>query len=185
MTVPVPDVIDFLAAIQPESPLAAIRAARPQAREHAQKSYLALFEPADLGDVARFERDAVACFVAGLHGSAPVAAFYAARLGETARGGSLAAVVAASIAPSSSGTLPEAARSVLGGRLSAAFAHAHMLVFHPRNADAAALQRLLDAGWSTTGIVTLSQLVAFLAFQIRVVEGLRTLAAALPSQPST
>ena len=39
-----------------------------------------------------------------------------------------------------------------------------------------ALQALLDAGWSTTDIVTLSQLVAFLSFQIRVVAGLRVLA---------
>jgi uncharacterized protein YciW len=51
-----------------------------------------------------------------------------------------------------------------------------MLVFHPRDADAASLQSLLDAGWSNTGIVTLSQLVAFLAFQIRTAAGLRTLA---------
>ena len=40
------------------------------------------------------------------------------------------------------------------------------------------LQALLDAGWSTPEIVTLSQLVAFLTFQIRVAAGLRTLAAA-------
>ena len=51
-----------------------------------------------------------------------------------------------------------------------------MLVFHPRDAAPANLQTLLDAGWSTTDIVTLSQLVAFLAFQIRVVAGLRVLA---------
>jgi uncharacterized protein YciW len=53
-----------------------------------------------------------------------------------------------------------------------------LLVFRPRDASPAALQSLLDAGWSTTGIVTLSQLVAFLSFQIRVVAGLRALAAA-------
>ena len=56
------------------------------------------------------------------------------------------------------------------------FEHAHLLVFHPRDAAPADLQALLDAGWSTTDIVTLSQLVAFLAFQIRVVAGLRVLA---------
>jgi CMD domain protein len=65
---------------------------------------------------------------------------------------------------------------VLGERLSVALAHAHLLVFHPRDASPAALQSLLDAGWSSTEIVTLSQLVAFLAFQIRVVTGLRALA---------
>jgi uncharacterized protein YciW len=51
-----------------------------------------------------------------------------------------------------------------------------MLVFHPRDAGPPDLQALLDAGWSTTEIVTLSQIVAFLAFQVRVVIGLRTLA---------
>ena len=38
------------------------------------------------------------------------------------------------------------------------------------------LQALLDAGWSNDDIVTLSQLVAFLAFQIRAAAGLRILA---------
>jgi uncharacterized protein YciW len=67
--------------------------------------------------------------------------------------------------------------AALGVRLAAAFDHVHLLVFHPRDANAAGLQKLLDADWSNTGIVTLSQLVAFLAFQIRAVAGLRTLAA--------
>jgi CMD domain protein len=69
-----------------------------------------------------------------------------------------------------------ATRRTLGPRLAAALEHAHLLVFHPRDAAPADLQALLDAGWSTTEIVTLSQLVAFLAFQIRVVAGLRALA---------
>lgn len=51
-------------------------------------------------------------------------------------------------------------------------------MFRPREASPEALQKLLDAGWSTTAIVTLSQIVAFLAFQIRVVTGLTALAAA-------
>jgi CMD domain protein len=67
-------------------------------------------------------------------------------------------------------------RRVLGRRLAAAFEHVHLLVFHPRDSSPGALQALLDAGWSTTGIVTLSQIVAFLSFQIRVVAGLRSLA---------
>ena len=67
---------------------------------------------------------------------------------------------------------------MLGSRLAAAFDHMHLLVFHPRDATPAALQALLDAGWSTTDIVTLSQIAAFLSFQIRVVAGLRALTAA-------
>jgi len=70
------------------------------------------------------------------------------------------------------------ARRILGARLAAAFDHAHLLVFHPRDAAPARLQALLDAGWSTTDIVTLSQIIAFLSFQIRVAAGLRVLATA-------
>jgi uncharacterized protein YciW len=50
-----------------------------------------------------------------------------------------------------------------------------LLVFRPRDANAAAMQALLDAGWSSTTIVTVSQLVAFLSFQVRTVAGLRAL----------
>jgi CMD domain protein len=71
----------------------------------------------------------------------------------------------------------EAHQEALGPRLAAALEHVHMLVFHPRDADVRSLQALLDAGWSTTEVVTLSQLVAFLSFQIRVVAGLKVLAA--------
>ena len=67
-------------------------------------------------------------------------------------------------------------RGALGPRLTAAFEHVHLLVFHPRDAQPAALQALLDAGWSTTAVVTLSQITAFLSFQVRVLAGLRTLA---------
>jgi len=70
----------------------------------------------------------------------------------------------------------ETGAKALGRRLTAAFEHTHMLVFHPRDAAAPSLQSLLDAGWSTTDVVTISQLVSFLAYQIRVVAGLTVLA---------
>jgi CMD domain protein len=71
----------------------------------------------------------------------------------------------------------DAVTAALGERLAAALAQTHLLVFRPREATGDDLGRLLDAGWSTDGIVTLSQLVSFLAFQQRVVTGLRVLAA--------
>jgi len=79
------------------------------------------------------------------------------------------------------------ARSVLGPKLAAGLEQAHLLVFRPRDANAAAMQALLDAGWSSTAIVTLSQLVAFLSFQIRTVAGLKTLGTSLghQAQPGT
>jgi CMD domain protein len=191
------DVIDALVGITPGSPLDAIRGRRPQARAHAQATYRALFAPAEPGHVTAQERFAVGAFVAGLHGATAIAATYAARLAESGASAALKEAVDAAIKEAKThgpyGNYPAgplsredtagpvyrvgaATRRTLGPRLAAAFEHVHMLVFHPRDAAPAALQALLDAGWSTTDIVTLSQIVAFLSFQIRVVTGLRILA---------
>jgi CMD domain protein len=191
------DVIDMLVGITPGSPLDAIRARRPDARAHAQATYRALFAPEKPGNVTAPERCAVGAFVAGLHGAPAIAASYAARLTESGAPTALRVAVDAAIAEASTrgpyGRFPAgplsredtaglsyrvgaATRRTLGPRLAAAFEHVHMLVYHPRDAAPAALQALLDAGWSTTDIVTLSQIVAFLSFQIRVVTGLRILA---------
>lgn len=184
------DVIDHLAGIGAGSPLDTIRAGRLQARENAQASYLALFAPAEPGAMSLDERHALAAFVALLHGDSGIAAFYAEGLpapiaaavaSEAARGATegpygdypTAALAGENVA----GLHFTATAPDLGRRLAAAMTHAHMLVFHPRDAAAPALQALLDAGWTTDGIVTLSQLVAFLAFQIRTVHGLRTMLA--------
>lgn len=183
-----PDVIDHLAGITPGSRLAEVRAQRPQARANAQASYDALFRPAEPGGMSIAERHAVAAFVARLHGDAEIAGFYEGATGgvdvaaEAGRGAAHgpygrypAGPLSTEDAPGPLYRVSAEHRAALGARLAAAFEHAHMLVFHPRDASPAALQALLDAGWSTQGIVTLSQLVSFLAFQIRVVAGLRSL----------
>jgi CMD domain protein len=193
------DIIDTLAGIEPVSGLDAIRARRLQARENAQKSYLSLFEPIDAGDFSLAERAAVAAFVTGLHGESPVAAFYRQKLAANADGTALVEPIQIEIERGKTsgpyGAFPAGPLSVenkagliyrvsaerkpqLGARLVAALEHAHLLVFRPRDAASADMKALLAAGWSTTGIVTFSQLVAFLSFQVRVVSGLRTLAAA-------
>ncbi len=194
------DIIDTLAGIEPGSALDAIRARRLQARENAQKSYLALFEPIDASEFSLAERAAVAFFVTGLHGESPVAAFYRQKLATTADGPPLLEAIEAEIERGKTsgpyGAFPAGPlsienqtgliyrvgaerRLVLGARLAAALEHAHLLVFRPRDAASADMKALLAAGWSETGIVTLSQLVAFLSFQVRVVTGLRVLGASL------
>lgn len=192
------DIIDRLAGIEPGSALDAIRAKRLQARDNAQRSYLSLFEPVDAGEFSLLERAAVAAFVTGLHGESPVSAFYREKLVASAEGAALGEAVAAEIARGKTsgpyGSFPAGPLSAentagliyrvpaesmarLGARLAAAFEHAHLLVFRPRDASSSDMKALLAAGWSDTGIVTFSQLVAFLSFQVRVVSGLRTLAA--------
>ena len=191
-----PDVIDTLAGIAPGSSLDAIRAQRPQARIHAQATYDSLFTPLSEADVTRLERFAVACFVAGLHGRREMEALYGSGLAAVGASASLQAAIGAAItaarvegpyghypkgplsAEDKAGPVHRIAaptREALEPRLAAAFEHTHMLVFHPRDSAPPYLQALLDAGWSTTGIVVISQLVAFLSYQIRVVAGLRVL----------
>jgi CMD domain protein len=203
MTELTPDIIDQLAGIAPGSRLDAIRARRPAAREHAQRSYLALFEPTDFAGVSTRERFAIAAFVAGLHAEPATHDFYSSKL--AAADGQIAAAVADEVLHGRTqgpyGTYPagpltrenrtgliysvsDHSRRILGARLAAAFEHVHLLVFRPRDASPSALEALLGAGWSTNDIVTLSQLVAFLSFQIRCAVGLRALAAAPQRRPS-
>jgi len=196
MTVAHPDVIDLLVGIAPGSVLDGIRAQRQQARDNAQASYLALFKPDDPGDVTIGERYALAVFIAGLHRQPAIGAFYGDELARLAPDlvAPLGAEIVRAAAEGPYGYYPDgplsgenregpiyavadAQAALLGARLTAAMQHIHMLVFHPRDAAPEALEALQDAGWSTTGIVTISQLAAFLSFQIRVVSGLRTLAA--------
>ncbi|MHA3684125.1 alkylhydroperoxidase domain protein [Leucobacter sp. HY1908] len=194
-----PDIIDALAAVAPGSAADLARARRPEARSHAQGSFTALFVPATdtAQEVTLAERAAVALFVARLHEQPAAGRFYGALLRETGGGPGLEPLIVAE-ARNAAGTGPygtfhadnmtesvagpvysvdsvEAAYA-LGDRLAAALEHAHLLVLHPRDASREHLGRLLEAGWSTTGIVTLSQLVAFLTFQLRVAEGIRAIA---------
>jgi CMD domain protein len=193
------DLIGHLAGIEPGSRLDLIRSQRPAARENAQKSFLALFAPVDVAGFSLSERFAVAAFVAGLHEQPAVFTFYS---GELVKAGAPEDVRAALVSETQRGAargpygrypagplsvedkfgpvyqLGADNRALLGDRLAAALEHAHLLVFHPRDARPEAFEPLLAAGWTTDAIVTLSQLVAFLAFQIRTVAGLRALAAA-------
>lgn len=198
------DIVDRIAEVTPE--LDALRRRRPVTREQLQASFDALFQPVSTEHVSRAERELVAAFATGLAGAEdPTAEFYAGRAQEadTQRAAVVLAEAAHAATTGPFGTYTElglqaenadGARYVpsetviaaVGERLAAALAHTHLLVFRPREASGADLGRLVDAGWSADGIVTLSQLVSFLAFQQRVVTGLRVLAAAgLTSESAT
>jgi CMD domain protein len=187
------DTIDALAGIAPGSALDALRRRRPLTRTHSEATHQALFRPAEPGDVAMRERHAVAAYVAGLHRDAAAVASHAAALD-----GDLAAAVAGAVEETQArgpyGRYPEgplsredqagpafalsaAPAAVLGPRLAAALAHAHYLVFRPRDADPEEIRKLRDAGWSADAVVTLSQVTAFLSYQFRVAAAFRVMAA--------
>lgn len=145
------DLLATLAEIAPGSPLAEARETRDAATLHAQGSYDALFNSNEhLAEFPLKERLALAQQIARWHGDIQLGAHYAERLN--------ALTDDASTSRQKSQT---------------ALAHAERLTFAPANATAAHLAELQQAGWTPDGIVTLSQLVAFVSFQSRLLRGYR------------
>ncbi|AWB94564.1 CMD domain protein [Agromyces badenianii] len=190
------DIIDRLAGVTPGGTVDALRRHRPATRDNAQASYHALFENIEAASATLAERAAVAQFVAILHDDEVAAAHYAALTRESGGEALERAVTELAEAGRTEGpygeypaegplvgesvaglrfAVDDHAREILGERTAASLEHAHLLVFRPRESSVAALTALGAAGWSTDGIVTLSQLVSFLAFQLRVAAGLRLL----------
>ena len=189
------DLIDALVGITPGSRLDDLRSRRPVARSAAQATYDGLVAaPADLERAGALERAAIAWWVAALSGADGLAEHHADLLGalDPAVLAALVAALPAAVTRGPYGSYPagplsvedeagprwlapDELRAVAGERLAAALEHAHLLTYHPRDADPGALRALLDAGWSVDGIVTISQLVAFTHFQLRVVAGLAVL----------
>lgn len=145
MTQPV-DLLNHLAGIAPDSSLAAARLEREAATHATQGSYRALFGEGS-ADFPLNERHAVAAQVAAWHQTPALADHYA----------------------------QQGSRFSSGERLSAALEQAERLTFQPVTAAPADLDALQQAGWTLSGIVTLSQLVAFVSFQSRLLQGLQLL----------
>lgn len=194
------DVIETLAGLTGTHPVARARERRPDALAFAQRSHDLLLFPERADGFALRERRAVALYVAVLHGETAAITHYRALLEalpdvDAKFVATVLDEAAAGRTPGPYGRFPTGPLSVedragpvfavspngvavLGERLSAALAHAHLLVLHPRDAVASDLGKLLVASWTTPQIVTLSQLVSFLTFQIRAAIGLRLAASA-------
>ncbi|KOC89308.1 alkylhydroperoxidase domain protein [Winslowiella iniecta] len=141
------DLLAELADIDPASPLAAARQQRDAATRHSQGSYRALFSDGS-ADFPLQERVALAAEVAHWHQDEQLAAHYAAQPGNAAS----------------------------SARFQLALEHARRLTFQPVTATSAHLAALQQAGWTLDAIVTLSQIVAFVSFQSRLVRGYRLIA---------
>lgn len=129
----------------------------------AERACRALFEPADEGGLPVQHRRVVAVAVAATLRSAAAVDWYAAGLPDE--------LVRAATAQVSTGDV----------RLDAALSHARLLSVAPAQATSNDLSALSAAGYSPADIVTLSQLIGFLHFQLRVVAGLAALAASASS----
>jgi CMD domain protein len=159
-----PDLIDRLLGLSAGNPLLALRGQRPAVRQHSQGSFEALLEPADAAGLSRLEREAVALRVAALHACAPLVALHRERL--AALGAKAEAIDAAAAGANAPGH---------DARLAAMLRHADLLGLKPIAARPLHMQKLANAGLTPAAIVTLSQLIGFVAYQVRVLAGLALL----------
>jgi len=151
------DVIDALLALHAASPLHAVRHQRGKVVAATQGSHDAIFDPA-LPGLSMAERLLAAQTVARLSGSAALEAHYGDRLER----------------------LPTTPPGV--ERVQAILAFTEALTEHPVEGDRIALLKLPAAGLGTPEVITLAQLIAFVAYQVRVVAGLQAMAAMDPTE---
>ncbi len=159
------DLINRLAGLAPDAPVARLRAGRPEVVRHAQGSYLALLEPDDPAGVSRREREMVGLRVAVLTPDAALAAWHRERL--RAVGADDATVAAIERFPGG---------DALSARERAVLEHTDRLTREPGAATPAHIAALKEAGLTAPDIVTISQLIAYLSFAVRALAGLRLLA---------
>ncbi len=160
-----PDVINQLAELAPDSPVARLRTERPEVARFAEGSYQALLAPGDVAGVSQFEREAVALRLAVLTPNERVAAWHRERLRRLGVGDAIIAAVE---------HFPEG--SGLSAREAAILRHTDLLTLEPGEATPAHIAALRSVGLSQRDIVTISQLIAFESFQVRVVATLRLFA---------
>ena len=156
------DVIDAAVSLVAGQAAWALRRQRDKVVSATQGSYDAMFSPAVEG-LSVTERLLVALHACRVSKADGLAAHYRDRLAaEGADRGVTAAV--------------DSGEPVADARLRAVLAFTGKLIERPIEGDRAAVQSLADNGLSTPAIVALSQLIAFLSYQIRVAAGLKALA---------
>jgi uncharacterized protein YciW len=167
------DVVARLAGLAPAGAVAALRAARAEATRYTQGSHDALFDPRATG-LSLDERLVAASYAGTLSASPETARAYRERLG--ALGSSTGGTLATLDSFIENGVAHVNAADA-DARVVAILTHTRALATLAESPDRSALLRLKEAGLSTSEIVALSQLVAFVTYQVRVVVALRALEA--------
>jgi uncharacterized protein YciW len=166
VALPAIDVVDDAVPLAPNQPTWALRQRRDKVVAATQSSHDAMFSHAVQG-LPRTDRLLVALHACRVSKAPNLAAHYREELAvENADTAVVDAVDRGDIA------------SLADARLRAMLDFAGKLIARPIEGDRAAIQALAAHGLSTPALVALSQLVAFLSYQVRVVAGLKALAAA-------
>ena len=158
------DVIDQIIGGDPSGRIAALRAQKPELADELQAYYRSIFAPADrsAAEFPLIDRALVAIRVAAHTGSTAVVDWYA-RLAEE-NGADPALIARAKDVDS-----PWDDDTTLG----AAIGRADLVTLRPADTQAADIQLLKDAGLNPAGILSLSQTIAFVNYQLRLIAGLR------------
>lgn len=163
--IPENDVILRLAGVAPEGAVAAALKARADIIALTRESEKASLLPHEPGGLSHGERAALAVRVARLHKEDGLADHYAALMQRAGAVGMAAALA------------DPAFKGGGDGRLAALITYADLVSLAPKDTVAGDIEALKAAGIGNPDIVRLAELVAFLAYQIRVIQGLRLMQA--------
>jgi CMD domain protein len=158
------DLIEDILGIAPDSALGQLRRRRPEALRHAQGAYRELLMPADPGHVSHAERAALALRVALREGEAALAARFRALLAQAGAAAEIAAAEALS-----------GPADAAGPRLAALLGYADLVGLRPGDCTQADIDGLSALGLDPRDIVAVTQLIAFVPYQIRLIAGLRAM----------
>ena len=159
------DIVNLLLGLAEGSPRVELRAQRAAATLHTQGSYDALFGERPATSVSQVERLAAGLRVAVLHDEPAFISHFGGLLRDEPGGDE---EMVSAVSEGSAAEDPS-------GRLAAILKHVDLLVLNPVAATPADLEALQGAGLSAPEIVTVSQLIAFTSYHIRVYIGLTLL----------
>jgi uncharacterized protein YciW len=145
------DLLETIIGVAPDSALSRLRALRPDIVRHTQGSHDVLLSPTDPGGFTLSERALVAARVAELSGHAGLAGHYRSLLSER-------------------GEPPHSQRQ------DAILRHVARVTTAPGSALPGHIDTLRAVGLDARDIVALTQIVAFVSYQVRAAVGLALLA---------
>jgi uncharacterized protein YciW len=151
MPPPSSDLLDSIIGVAPDSALSKLRALRPDIVRHTQGSHDVLLFSADPGGLSLSERAMIAARVADLSGHSALTMHYRALCVQ--RGD------------------PPA-----GSRRDTIMRHVDRVTTAPGTAQPAHIAALQDLGLSGRDVVALTQIIAFVSYQVRAAAGLALLA---------
>ncbi len=165
-----PDLLGRLADLEDSHPLAALRRSRPAVLEAIQTCRQSLFDPPAAPGLSPTDLDLAALRVAALQQAPLLADHHRERA--RARGAHPDVLEIVQASPAFGGD---------GDRLATLLGFVDRLTLKPAAATPEHLAELQSWGFGSAAVVTLAQAVSFVNFELRVLAGLQSLAAAGPA----